>query len=80
MKDGMEYAEMLGLNVSSCDVIVKPARRKKRKDVKEEVITKVNEAEYVENLANETQNAEEFEDITPKNKEHLKCRYPEFHS
>lgn len=68
MKDGMEYAEMLGLNVSSCDVIVKPARRKKRKDVKEEVITKVNETEYVENIAAEAQNVEEFEDITPKNR------------
>ncbi|HBF86186.1 MAG TPA: hypothetical protein DDW54_00745 [Clostridiales bacterium] len=42
MKDGMEYAEMLGLGVSSCDVVVKPARKRKRKDVKKQVIEKVN--------------------------------------
>ena len=66
MKDGMEYAEMLGLNVSSCDVIVKPAKRKKRKDVKEEIITKVNEAEYVENITQELQNIDKFEDVTPE--------------
>ena len=35
MKDGIEYAEMLGMTVSSCDVVVKPARRKKKRNVKE---------------------------------------------
>ncbi len=65
MKDGMEYAEMLGLNVSSCDVVVKPARRKKKKDVKEEVITKVNERDYASDVVNEPNNLEDFEDVTP---------------
>ena len=43
MKDGMEYAEMLGLTVSSCDVVVKPTKKRKKKDVKEQVVEKVNE-------------------------------------
>ena len=42
MKDGIEYAEMLGLGVSSCDVVVKPARKRRKKDVKKQVIDKVN--------------------------------------
>lgn len=45
MNDGTEYAEMLKTMVSSCDVVVKPAKRKRKKDVKAEVLTKVNEAE-----------------------------------
>ncbi|MBO6263891.1 MAG: hypothetical protein J6N93_06470 [Clostridia bacterium] len=48
MKDGMEYAEMLEMPVSSCDVVFKPAKRKKRKNVKEEVIAKVNASETEE--------------------------------
>lgn len=66
MKDGMEYAEMLGMNVSSCDVVVKPAKRKKRRDVKEDVIAKVNEREYAEDLVKNTENLNEYEEITPK--------------
>ena len=38
MKDGMEYAEMLGLTVSSCDVVVKPTKKRKRKEIKEQVV------------------------------------------
>ena len=64
MKDGMEYAEMLGMNVSSCDVVVKPAKRKKRRDVKEDVIAKVNEREYAEDLVKNTENLNEYEEIT----------------
>ena len=65
MKDGMEYAEMLGINVSSCDVVVKPAKRKKKKDVKEEVITKVNERDYVEDVVKDVNDLEDFEDVSP---------------
>lgn len=44
MNDGREYAEMLRTMASSCDVVVKPAKRaRKKKDVKEEIITKVND-------------------------------------
>ncbi|MDY2880484.1 MAG: hypothetical protein SOT34_06090 [Candidatus Borkfalkiaceae bacterium] len=42
MKDGMDYAEMLGLPVSSCDVVIRPASRKRRRDAKDEVIAKIN--------------------------------------
>ena len=43
MKDGNEiYAEMLEMPVSSCDVIFKPAKKKKRNALKEKVIEKVN--------------------------------------
>lgn len=45
MKDGMEYAEMLGMEVSSCDVYVKPKKTRKKKELKEDVIKKVNEPE-----------------------------------
>lgn len=45
MKDGMDYAEMLGLDVASCDVTIKPRKSKKKKDVVGDVIKKVNEAE-----------------------------------
>lgn len=41
MKDGMEYAEMIEMPVSTCDVIFKPTRRRK-KNLKEQVIAKVN--------------------------------------
>lgn len=44
MNDGREYAEMLRTLASSCDVVVKPAKRaRKKKDVKEEIVTKVND-------------------------------------
>ena len=45
MKDGMEYAEMLGMEVSSCDVYVKPKKTRKKKELKDDVIKKVNESE-----------------------------------
>ena len=45
MKDGAEYAEMLGLTVSSCDVVVKPAKKRRKPAVKEEVVYKINEEE-----------------------------------
>ncbi len=48
MKDGMEYAEMLGLQVSSCDVIVKPKRTRKKKVVKEDAMKKIEEAPILE--------------------------------
>ena len=41
MKDGIDYAEMLEMPVSSCDVVFKPAKRK-RKSLKDAVIAKVN--------------------------------------
>ena len=47
MNDGREYSEMLKTMASSCDVVVKPAgRARKKKDVKEvkeEIVTKVND-------------------------------------
>ena len=44
MNDGRGYAEMLRTMASSCDVVVKPAKRaRKKKDVKEEIVTKVND-------------------------------------
>lgn len=44
MNDGREYAEMLKTMASSCDVVIKPAKKpRKKKDVKEEVVTKVND-------------------------------------
>ena len=45
MKDGMEYAEMLGMEVSSCDVYVKPKKTRRKKELKDDVIKKVNEPE-----------------------------------
>lgn len=45
MKDGMEYAEMLGMEVSSCDVYVKPKKTRKKRELKDDVIKKVNEPE-----------------------------------
>ena len=45
MKDGMEYAEMLGMEVSSCDVYVKPKKTRKKKELKDDVIKKANEPE-----------------------------------
>lgn len=61
MKDGMEYAEMLGLAVSSCDVVVKPTKKRKKKDVKEQVIEKVNEPEEMV----EKVDLSEFEELSP---------------
>lgn len=68
MKDGMEYAEMLGLTVSSCDLTVKPAKKRRKKDVKEDLIAKVNEDSVREEFAqpDKTQEVENFEDVTPK--------------
>ncbi|MDY5820985.1 MAG: hypothetical protein SPJ70_06715, partial [Candidatus Borkfalkiaceae bacterium] len=44
MNDGREYAEMLRTRASACDVVVKPAKRaRKKKDVNEEIVTKVND-------------------------------------
>ena len=67
MKDGMEYAEMLGLTVSSCDLTIKPAKKRRKKDVKEDVIAKVNEdsvrEDFVEN--DEKENLNEYEEIAP---------------
>ena len=43
MNDGSEYAEMLQTMASSCDLVVKPAKRqRRRKDVKEDLVAKVN--------------------------------------
>ena len=60
MKDGMEYAEMLGLTVSSCDLIVKPSKKKKKKEIKEQVVEKVNEDLSVDN---EKVDLNEFEEL-----------------
>lgn len=53
MKDGMEYAEMLGMEVSSCDVYVKPKKNRKKKELKDDVIKKVNEPEVANAEFNE---------------------------
>lgn len=53
MKDGMEYAEMLGMEVSSCDVYVKPKKTRKKKELKDDVIKKVNEPEVTNAEFNE---------------------------
>ncbi len=50
MKDGMDYAEMLGLEVSSCDVTIKPKKTRRKKDVVGDVIKKVNEPERNETI------------------------------
>ena len=42
MKDGIDYAEMLGLEVSSCDVTIKPKKNKKKKDIIGDILKKVN--------------------------------------
>ena len=65
MKDGIEYAEMLGMTVSSCDVVVKPARRKKKRNVKEEVMAKVNEIEEVKEIEvkEQTEDLEEYQEV-----------------
>ena len=73
MKDGLEYAEMLGLTVSSCDLTIKPAKRRRKKDVKEDVIAKVNEESVREDLTQseveqDESFQEEYEDVTPKTK------------
>ena len=53
MKDGMEYAEMLGMEVSSCDVYVKPKKTRRKKELKDDVIKKVNEPEVANAEFNE---------------------------
>ncbi|MBE5742405.1 MAG: hypothetical protein E7360_03680 [Clostridiales bacterium] len=61
MKDGMEYAEMLGaISVSSCEVSVKPAKRRRKKDLKEEVVAKINEEKQVEEIAKDYAEYEEI--------------------
>lgn len=43
MNDGTEYAEMLKTMASSCDLVVRPAKRtRKKKDVKEDLVAKIN--------------------------------------
>ena len=64
MKDGMEYAEMLGLTVSSCDVVVKPARKRKRANVKEDVIKRVNENLEEETVKEIDEKDDKREDLT----------------
>lgn len=60
MKDGMDYAEMLGLDVSSCDVTIKPKKNKRKKDIVGDVINKVNTG------ADETIDEYETVEITKK--------------
>ena len=71
MKDGMDYAEMLEMPVSSCDVIIKSPKRKK-KNLKEQVIAKVN---FDEN----EQQAEEKEKKSKLNLSFLKRKKQENH-
>jgi hypothetical protein len=60
MKDGMDYAEMLGsITVSSCDVVVKPAKKRRKKEVKEEVCAKINE----ENLARVEEDVNDYQEV-----------------
>ena len=43
MNDGTEYAEMLKTMASSCDLVVRPAKRtRKKRDVKEDLVAKIN--------------------------------------
>ena len=64
MKDGNGiYAEMLEMPVSSCDVIIKPARKRKRNNLKQQVIEKVN---YEETPVTEEAQPEVKEEITSK--------------
>ena len=76
MKDGMEYAEMLGLTVSSCDLTIKPAKKRRKKDsLKEDVIAKVNEESVREDLIENEQkeNLDDYEELSPtKTKKGLK--------
>lgn len=51
MKDGMDYAEMLGMPVSSCDVVIRSASKKRRRDAKEDVIAKVNDESVGEKIS-----------------------------
>lgn len=70
MKDGLEYAEMLGLGVSQCDVVVKPAKRRKKKDVKKQVIEKVNaETEFSAEVVPAVADAEAVEISSEKSTE-----------
>ncbi|MBQ7373931.1 MAG: hypothetical protein IJW64_05155 [Clostridia bacterium] len=70
MKDGMEYAEMLGLTVSSCDLTIKPAKKRRKKDAKEDVIAKVNEESVREDLleSEEKEDLDVYEEVTPQKK------------
>ena len=68
MKDGLDYAEMLGLEVSSCDVTIKPKKTKRKKDVIGDVIKKVNEPEKETNFDDDYQTIE-IPEKTNKKKE-----------
>ena len=68
MKDGLDYAEMLGLEVSSCDVTIKPKKTKRKKDVIGDVIKKVNEPERETNFDDDYQTIE-IPEKTNKKKE-----------
>lgn len=72
MKDGNGiYAEMLELPVSSCDVVIKPARQRKRKSLKQQVIAKVN---YDEAVTANAAEEEQIEEIAPLKDEKKKKR------
>lgn len=61
MKDGNEiYAQMLEMPVSSCDVIIKPSKRRKRNSLKEQVIEKVNCEEALEQEKKEPKKERKF--------------------
>lgn len=63
MKDGAEYAEMLGLTVSSCDVVVKPAKKRRKPAVKEEVVYKINEEEEPKEELAPKENLDEYQEV-----------------
>ncbi len=44
-----DYVKMLEIPVNSCDVIIKPVKKRKKKDVKKQVIDKVNGEAVLEN-------------------------------
>ena len=69
MKDGLDYAEMLGLEVSSCDVTIKPKKTKRKKDVIGDVIKKVNEPEKETNFDDDYQTIEIPEKTNKKKEE-----------
>lgn len=61
MKDGMEYAEMLGsISVSSCDVTFKPSKKKRKKEIKDDLIARVNDQENIEKPEVEVYDFEEI--------------------
>jgi hypothetical protein len=61
----MDYCKMLEIPVNSCDVIIKPTRRKK-KTVVDEVIDKVNAGESANNVSKSIKREKPAKKVKPK--------------